>query len=116
MCGLTLANKLFYITAFKLLNRVKLKPNFSRSYVGLWQNQISLNAWRFVEEFEKKCRNLVEFPNMGRSYAEIKPSLWGIPIEGYIILYRVIENGVEIVRVVSGYRDLPSLFFESDDG
>jgi len=53
---------------------------------------------------------------MGRSYAEIKPSLWGIPIEGYIILYRVIENGVEIVRVVSGYRDLPSLFFESDDG
>ena len=71
---------------------------------------------RFVEEFEKKCRNLVEFPNMGRSYAQIKPSLRGIPLEGYIILYRVMENGVEIVRVVSGYRDLPSLFFESDDG
>ncbi|MGK7902149.1 MAG: type II toxin-antitoxin system RelE/ParE family toxin [Hormoscilla sp.] len=27
---------------------------------------------RFVEEFEKKCRNLVEFPNMGRSYAEMR--------------------------------------------
>lgn len=52
---------------------------------------------------------------MGRSYADIEPSLRGVPLEGYIILYRVIEDGVEIVRVVSGYRDLESLFSESDE-
>jgi len=47
---------------------------------------------------------------MGRSYADIELSLRGVPFLGYIILYRVIEDGVEIVRVVSGYRDLESLF------
>jgi toxin ParE1/3/4 len=26
---------------------------------------------RFVNAFEQKCRNLVKFPNMGRSYSEI---------------------------------------------
>lgn len=69
---------------------------------------------RFVEAFQKKCRNLVSFPNIGRSYAKIKPSLRGIPLDGYIIFYRTIENGVEIVRVVSGYRDLETLFSDSD--
>lgn len=52
---------------------------------------------------------------MGRSYSEIEPSLRGIPLYDYIILYRAFEDGVEIVRVVSGYRDLGSLFAESDD-
>ncbi|NEP56881.1 MAG: type II toxin-antitoxin system RelE/ParE family toxin [Symploca sp. SIO2G7] len=69
---------------------------------------------KFVNEFEQKCKNLVNFPNMGRSYAEVEPSLRGVPLEGYIILYRVIENGVEIVRVVNGYRDLTSLFSDLD--
>jgi toxin ParE1/3/4 len=70
---------------------------------------------RFVNAFEQKCRNLVKFPNLGRSYAEIEPSLRGVPLDGHIILYCVIEDGVEIVRVVSGYRNLESLFSELDD-
>ncbi|OUL27192.1 plasmid stabilization protein [Nostoc sp. RF31YmG] len=70
---------------------------------------------RFVNGFEEKCENLVKYPNMGRSYADIEPSLRGIPLESYIILYRLIADGIEIVRVVSGYRNLQSLFSESDD-
>lgn len=30
---------------------------------------------RFIEEFNQKCQNLVNFPNMGRSYAQIEPLL-----------------------------------------
>ncbi|MEM1167732.1 MAG: type II toxin-antitoxin system RelE/ParE family toxin [Cyanobacteria bacterium P01_H01_bin.35] len=58
---------------------------------------------RFVIAFENKCEKLLQFPSMGRSYQDIEPSLRGIPLDNYIILYRLIENGVEIVRVVSGY-------------
>ncbi|MEA5534485.1 type II toxin-antitoxin system RelE/ParE family toxin [Crocosphaera sp. XPORK-15E] len=65
---------------------------------------------RFVITFEKKCEKLLQFPNMGRSYGDIEPSLRGIPLDNYIILYRLIGNGVEIVRVVSGYRNLEYLF------
>jgi toxin ParE1/3/4 len=70
---------------------------------------------RFVDEFNKKCRYLANFPNMGRSYADIKDYLRGVPIERYIILYRVTDSGIEILRVVSGYRDLESLFADSGD-
>jgi toxin ParE1/3/4 len=52
---------------------------------------------------------------MGRSYADIKDYLRGVPIKGYIILYRINDSGIEILRVTSGYRDLESLFADSDD-
>ncbi|WP_017747484.1 type II toxin-antitoxin system RelE/ParE family toxin [Scytonema hofmannii] len=55
---------------------------------------------RFVDEFNKKCRNLAKFPNMGRSYADIKDYVRDVPLNGYIILYRVRDNGIEILRVV----------------
>ena len=70
---------------------------------------------RFVDEFAKKCKYLANFPNMGRSYANIKPELRGVPLDGYIIFYRVMDDGIEIVRVVSGYRNLESLFTQLDE-
>lgn len=69
----------------------------------------------FIEKFNKKCQYLANFPNMGRSYANIKADLRGVPLENYIILYRVVNSGIEIVRVVSGYQNLESLFVESNE-
>ncbi|MEH2090538.1 MAG: type II toxin-antitoxin system RelE/ParE family toxin [Nostoc sp.] len=48
-------------------------------------------------------------------YAHIKPSLRGLPLDGYVILYQVIDDGVKILRVVSARQDLESLFAESDE-
>ncbi|MEH2418856.1 type II toxin-antitoxin system RelE/ParE family toxin [Nostoc sp.] len=67
----------------------------------------------FVDKFDQKCKYLANFPNMGRSYGNIKPDLRGVPLDNYIILYRVIDSEIEIVRIVSGYQNLESLFTES---
>lgn len=56
------------------------------------------------------CMRKVKFPNMGRSYDRIKPGLRGVPLDGYIIFYRVVDNGIEILRVVSGYQELEAMF------
>jgi len=70
---------------------------------------------RLFKDFNKKCQNLAIFPNMGRSYAYIKPSLRGLPLDGYIIIYQVIDDGIEILRVVNGRQDLESLFTDLDN-
>ena len=70
---------------------------------------------RFAQEFNKKCQYLTQFPNIGRSYAAFDPTLRGIPLDGYIIFYRVFEDSIAIVRVISGYRDLKSIFTDVDD-
>jgi toxin ParE1/3/4 len=65
---------------------------------------------KFIDEFEARCRYLVSFPNIGKSYRLIRSDLRGISLSGYIIFYRVTERVVEILRVVSGSRDLEALF------
>jgi toxin ParE1/3/4 len=69
---------------------------------------------RFFREFNRKCQQLVAFPNSGKSYDTIRPGLRGISLQGYIVFYRVLEDGIEILRVVSGRRNLPSLFEEQN--
>jgi len=69
----------------------------------------------FLAEFSRKCRNLSCFPKMGRSYAELAPQLRGVLLQNHIIFYRSVENGVEIIRVIGGYRDLTSFFEQGSD-
>lgn len=65
-------------------------------------------------EFSKKCRYLAQFPKMGRSYGSIRQGLRGLPLNGHIIFYRVLENGIEIMRVLRGDRNFESLFGEEN--
>lgn len=45
---------------------------------------------RLLEEFNKKCLNLVNFPNLGRSYEFLRPGMRGLPLDGYIIFYQLV--------------------------
>jgi len=69
---------------------------------------------RFIATFEKKCKNLMNFPRLGRTYGEIREGLRGIPLNGYIILYQITDDTLEILRIVHGSRDL-NVLFESDE-
>lgn len=51
---------------------------------------------------------------MGRKYDDLRPSLRGLPLNGHIIFYQLIDNGIEIVRVVSGRRNLKFLFADPE--
>ena len=64
----------------------------------------------FLQDFDRKCLQIVNFPLSGKSYAEIRLDLRGMVFQGYLIFYRVLENEVEIMRVIAGRRDLKSLF------
>jgi toxin ParE1/3/4 len=68
----------------------------------------------FFREFNRKCQQLTAFPNIGKSYAEIRTDLRGLPIEGYVVFYRLLDDGIEILRVVSGRRNLPAIFKDSN--
>jgi toxin ParE1/3/4 len=69
---------------------------------------------QFFSDFNRKCKQLVTFPNSGKRYDEIRPALRGLRLGDYILFYRVLDDGVEILRVVSGRRNFPSLFGASD--
>ncbi len=66
-------------------------------------------------DFESSCHPLSQFPNLGRPRDEILPALRSLSMESYLILYTATEFRVDILRVVSGYRDLTSLFTDDDE-
>jgi toxin ParE1/3/4 len=45
-------------------------------------------------------------PQLGRPRPEIAEGARSLVIERWIIFYRIVEDGVQIVRVVDGARDL----------
>lgn len=65
---------------------------------------------KIFQEFTRKCENLLQFPQMGRSYEHIRKGMRGIPLNGYIILYQLVDDHVEILRIVNSRQDLESLF------
>ena len=69
-------------------------------------------AHRFLDRIEKEAEKLADFPGWGTIREDLDPSgtLRGRPVGNYTILYRRIEGGIELVRVVHGARDLPRLF------
>lgn len=67
-------------------------------------------ADRVLDEIEQRFFALVENPLMGRLRPDIAPELRYFVVGNYLILYRTISDGIQIVRVVHGARDLPNLF------
>ena len=67
-------------------------------------------AERFIEQIEKRCLRIAEMPGIGRSRDELAAGLRSVPEGSYVIFYQPLEEGVMIVRVLHGARDIEGLF------
>jgi toxin ParE1/3/4 len=67
---------------------------------------------RFLSHFNQKLTKIAAFPNLGKPRPEWGKTHRSMTISDYLIIYRVSDDRVEILRVLSGYRDLDNLFDE----
>jgi toxin ParE1/3/4 len=68
------------------------------------------SADRFVDRILQACRKLAHAPRIGRPRDELASGLRSLPFEKYVMFYRIATSGVEIARILSGYRDIEVLF------
>ena len=61
-----------------------------------------------------KIKTLAKNPLMGRARDELSDDLRSWPIKPYIVFYLPLSDGVEVVRVLHGSRDIENLFLEDD--
>jgi toxin ParE1/3/4 len=66
-------------------------------------------ADRLLDAIEDKLLLLADQSSLGPARPDIAPDLRYFPVRRYLILYRQIPNGIEVVRVVHGARDIPTL-------
>ena len=67
-------------------------------------------AFRLVEAIDERFEVLSRFPLAGPARPELLPELRSFPVKNYLILYKPIDDGIEVMRVVHGARDLRRLF------
>ena len=67
-------------------------------------------AHRLLQKILRACEKLGASPRAGRLRDEIAPNLRSFPLEKYVVFYRPVRGGVEIVRVLHGARDIPALW------
>ena len=67
-------------------------------------------ADHWLDSLDEKCRLLARMPELGRKRPDLAPDLRGFPIGNYIIFYRPVPDGIQVIRVLHGARDIPELF------
>ena len=67
-------------------------------------------ADRLLNAIEEKCALLADHPQLGPARPDIAEACRYFPVGSYLILYRIIPDGIEVVRVVQGSRRLENLF------
>ncbi len=66
-------------------------------------------ADHLLNTFEEKGWLLAENPELGQARPDIDEDFRYLPVGRYLMLYRVISGGIELVRVVHGMRMLSAL-------
>ena len=69
------------------------------------------NADRFLDRLvEVATGTLAVAPLSGREREELGEGLRSLPVESYLIFYRVKDNAVEVLRIIHGARDPGATF------
>ena len=63
-------------------------------------------ADKLLDRFESVLRTLRDNPQLGRARPELADALRSMAVGRYILFYRPVSNGIELVRVRSGYMDI----------
>ena len=67
-------------------------------------------ADRWVDLLDKQFRVLATQPMMGRARDELAPGVRSFPFGRYVIFYVPLDDGIDVVRVLQGARDIDAVF------
>jgi toxin ParE1/3/4 len=64
----------------------------------------------FLDRIESKLQTLAQNPGLGRRREELSAGLQSFPINSYVVFYRAMANGIDVIRVLHGSRDIEGIF------
>ena len=67
-------------------------------------------ADRWVDRLDEQLRLLAAQPVMGRARDELAPCVRSFPFGRYVVFYVPLDDGIDVVRVLHGARDIDAVF------
>jgi toxin ParE1/3/4 len=81
--------------------------------IGLYLAKESGNrevALRFLDVIARKCFLYSDGPELAEPCPDLGRDVRRFPIGNYVVFYRPIVQGIEILRVLHGSRDIPDIW------
>lgn len=92
---------------------VRWTPEATSDAIEIWEYIATDNpraADRMVDRFGEVLSRLGETPYRGRAYPQLGTGVRGLPVGRYIVFYRLVDNGIQVLRVPHSARDIVALF------
>ena len=93
--------------------RIQRRPRASDDIAEIWDyiaDDSVVQADAFVDRLDRKLQLLATQPMMGRARDELAPGLRSMPFGRYVIFYEPLKDGIVVVRVLHGARDVDAQF------
>jgi toxin ParE1/3/4 len=95
------------------MRQVRITEPAQEDLRAIWeyvaQHQVEA-ANKLIKEIVKRLSTLRDHPNIGRQRGELLIDLRSFVVKNYIIFYQPVEDGIEVLRVIHGSRDIDTLF------
>lgn len=91
---------------------IRRLPPAIRDVDEIWSYVVLRNeraADRLVERIARSVERLARFPRSGSPRPDIHPDAYSVLVDPYLVLYRIGEDAVEIVRVVHSARNMAAI-------
>ena len=97
--------------------RVLRRPRAAEDIAAVWDfiaddNPDAADHW--VDQLDTQLRLLATQPLMGRARDELAPGIRSFPLGRYLVFYLPIGDGIDVVRVLHGTRDVDTAFGEDN--
>ncbi len=89
-----------------------------QDYRQIWRYIAADNADaadRLLLRIDSKLLVYAENPGMGTARDRLGPALRSFPVGNYVVFYRLVAEGIELVRVLHGARDMSAIFGSEKD-
>lgn len=95
------------------MSQLRISPRASSDLIEIWiyiADDSVANADAFIDKLYQAIQALGRQPGSGRHREELAPGVQSFPFGRYIIFYRAVTSGIEIVRVLHSARDIENIF------
>lgn len=95
------------------MSRIIVTPSATRDLSAItdWISQQSLDgALKFYGDVDQVLQLLSNYPLMGQEVPEFELGLRRHTMGSYLLFYRPLSDGIELIRVLHGSREIERLF------
>jgi toxin ParE1/3/4 len=94
------------------LGRLRFSNRARQDLLDIWVYIAERNpraADKVFDLIQRRCQDLREHVQLGPARPDIAVGARALVIERWLVLYRQVDDGVQVVRIVDGARDLTTL-------